>query len=110
MFCLPSWWCRVQGSCTEPCFCSQYLSGSRFVAFYLIAHNCLDCGMHAVIFNSISFFVLCCCGDVCPGASTAVKAPGPSLSQEEFIEALLVSLLPRPRNILKFAFGGGLFL
>ena len=49
-------------------------------------------------------------GDVCPGASTAVKGPGPSLSQEEFIEALLVSLLPRPRNIFKFAFGGGLFL
>lgn len=64
------------------CFCSWHLRRGRWfwhlcILLFMICPNCL---CMQLILVPYSFFVSVVSGDVCPGASTAVKCPGPSLS------------------------------
>ena len=78
--CPPPWWCCVQRSCAVPCFCSQHigtLEGQLGLAFLYLVHNLPQLRMHTDILVPIVSLYSVARGDVCPGASTAAKAPGP---------------------------------
>lgn len=65
------------GHSAIPCFCSQHRrNGNKSV----LGPNCACLQFSLVHY---SFFVSIPGGELCPGASTPVKTPGPSLSHQE---------------------------
>ena len=89
MGCPPLRWCRVQGACAVPCFCSGLFRGHSWVfgLFVSFVQNLPQLRMRAVIF---SFFVLCCwrrgvsrgkpCSTASKGPRSQQRVPGPSAS------------------------------
>lgn len=73
------WWCRVQGSCTGPCFCSDISQVAvGFVIFLLLViYNFTQLYRRGFIFSPFTFLCVSLLGEMFVCAGTAAKVPGP---------------------------------